>query len=204
RRLEKRKELLEELKNKTGITEVNDWSDYEKESLFLEGTGSMIFDHENKTVYACISSRTDESLFTKYAAEKNFKAIYFDASDELGNEIYHTNVMMCIGTGYAVICTDAIKNAAEKKLVIEQLESTGHQIITISFKQMKSFAGNMLQLLGTDGKQYLLMSKTAFDSLSSQQIIELEKFSSFIVPDVSTIEKASGGSVRCMVAEIFS
>ncbi|MBS1756038.1 MAG: amidinotransferase [Bacteroidetes bacterium] len=204
RRLEKRKELIEELKDKTGCKIIKDWSSYESKGLFLEGTGSMIFDHENKCVYACLSSRTNKQLFTLYASEINYKAICFEASDEMGNEIYHTNVMMCIGSGYAIVCMDAVKNTAEKKLLLEQLHNTGHKVVSISFSQMKSFAGNMLQLTGKDAVQYLLMSRTAYRSLSSIQLQELETFSSLIVPDVSAIEKAGGGSVRCMVAEIFN
>lgn len=203
RRQEKRAELVEEIKSKTGITKINDWSCYENEDQFLEGTGSMVFDHENCMAYACISSRTNENMFTKYAGQMNYKPISFIASDEAGNEIYHTNVLMCIGSGYAIICTDAIKKKTEKEKVIGELKKTGHEIINISFKQMSSFAGNMLQLLSKDGKQHLLMSKTAQDSLLPEQINNLEKFSTLITPDVSDIEKASGGSVRCMVAEIF-
>ena len=203
RRQERRTELVEEIKSKTGITKINDWSCYENDDQFLEGTGSIVFDHENCMAYACISSRTDENMFVKYAGQMNYKPISFMASDEAGNEIYHTNVLMCIGSGYAIICTDAIKNETEKEMVTGELKKTGHQVIDISFHQVRNFAGNMLQLLSKDGKQYLLMSKTAHNSLLPDQINDLENFSTLITPDVSVIEKASGGSVRCMVAEIF-
>ena len=203
RRLEKRTDLIEEIKTKAAVKEIKDWSSYENTGQYLEGTGSMVFDYENSTVYACRSSRTDENLFNTYAAEMSYKPVFFNATDVAGNEIYHTNVLMCIGTGYAVICVDAIKSKQEKELVTAELKKTGHHIIEISLSQMKSFAGNMLQLSNKNGKQFLLMSRTAHHSLSAIQLSNLQKFSALIVPDVTLIEKISGGSVRCMVAEIF-
>jgi hypothetical protein len=203
RRMEKRSELIDHLKSITGITKINDYSDYENNEQFLEGTGSMVFDHKNKIAYACISARTNELLFKDFANQHNYLPFVFTADDEAGREIYHTNVLMCIGIGFAVVCINAIKKT-EKYLFIEQLEKTNHEIIDISFKQMKCFAGNMLELVNKDGAHFLLMSKTAYNSLAPLQIKQLEKFCNFIVPDVSTIEITSGGSVRCMVAEIFN
>lgn len=203
RRLEKRLELIKQIKSFSGANTIKDLSTYEQEQEFLEGTGSMIFDHENRTVYACLSGRTNQELFEKFAREQGYVPVAFEAADENGREIYHTNVMLSIGSKFAVICSSAIADAMERQFILEMLSASGHEIIDISFAQMRNFAGNMLQLRNPQGKLYLLMSSTAQNSLTMEQIQSLQNFCSFIIPDVSHIEKAGGGSVRCMVAEIF-
>ncbi len=203
RRIEKRKDLIEILKNKTGITIINDWSEFEKNEMFLEGTGSMIIDHDYRIIYACLSARTNETLLKDYCKKNNYTLIAFNAADKNGNEIYHTNVMMCVGNRFAVICLDAVTNDIERKVIVNNLQITGHEIVDISFTQMNSFAGNMLQLMNKKGEYFLVMSTTAFESLTHKQILTLQKYSTIITPDVNYIEKASGGSVRCMMAELF-
>lgn len=203
RRTEKRKDIIEQVKKKTGINVLHDMSHHEKNSMFLEGTGSMVCDHQYKIIYACLSERTNEQLLKEYAALTGYSTCIFSAADKNGREIYHTNVMMCIGERFAILCADAITKEAERRAVINVLEMTGHQVILISQDQMNSFAGNMLQINSKAGVPFLLMSKTAASSLESFQLAELKKYISPLIADVSAIEKAGGGSVRCMVAEIF-
>lgn len=202
RRPEKRPELIEIIQKKTGISSVKDLSENEKENIFLEGTGSMVIDHSNRLIYACISARTDKKLLAIYAADNNYEAVIFEAADDQGRDIYHTNVLMCIGAGFAVICADAI-NEKYRAEVSQQLSESGHELVLISFEQMKAFAGNMLQLINDNNELLLVMSNTAFRSLLPTQINIIEKYSRLLIADVSTIESASGGSVRCMMAELF-
>lgn len=203
RRTEKRKDIVNKLKEKTGFSILNDMSNYESNSMFLEGTGSMVCDHQNKIIYACLSQRTNEQLLKEYAAFSGYTTHVFSAADKKGQEIYHTNVMMCIGERFAIFCADVVTKDPERNAVIKELEKNGHQVIFISEDQMCSFAGNMLQLNNNEGVPFLLMSKTASGILKGWQIKELEKYITPLVADVTSIEKAGGGSVRCMVAEIF-
>jgi hypothetical protein len=202
RRAERRFEIIDEIKKLTGMSSINDMSFYEDKGLFLEGTGSMVCDHRDKIIYACLSERTNELLLNKYAALHGYTTCKFTATDSQGRNIYHTNVMMCIGDRFAVVCIEAIRKQDQVK-VIKTLERTGHTVIPIVFDQMQCFAGNMLQVKNNAGEVFLLMSSTAFSALENSQVKTLETFAKFIVADVPTIETAGGGSVRCMVAEIF-
>ena len=203
RRTEKSTAHIEAIKNKTGIKTIKDWSSYEGDGQYLEGTGSMIFDHVFRIIYACNSERTNDALFKKFCSHNKFTPVLFSAADERGNEIYHTNVMMSVGKDFAVICLDAIGNEIDKKIVVHELETSGHEIVTITQQQMKQFAGNMLFLINKKGESLLLMSTTALGSLSQDQVSSLQKHAIIVSPDVSHIEKASGGSIRCMMAELF-
>lgn len=203
RRLEKNRDMIDAIKEKTGLSIVKDWSRYEEKNMFLEGTGSMIIDHVHNIAYACLSARTNENLFNQFCKENNYLPIGFAAADEAGREIYHTNVMMSIGEKFAVVCLDAIREDIDRKKIIHELETTGHEIIDISFEQMNHFAGNMLELLNDKEKHILVMSKTAFDSLQPLQIKTIRRYATILSPDVSIIEQAAGGSVRCMMAELF-
>lgn len=201
RRAERNPRIIEEIKSKIKISKVSDLSFYEKQGLFLEGTGSMVIDRKNRIIYACISPRTSQKILEEFALENNFQAVAFRAADDEGREIYHTNVMMCIGDSFAVLCTEAI-DPAQRQQVIQKLVDTGHEIIDISFSQMNSFAANMLEVVNNKNERLLILSKTAFTSLTSEQILPLEKHARLIIPEVSVIEKAGGGSVRCMMAEL--
>lgn len=202
RRPEKRDEIVEWIADNFIVTSFEDWSEYEAEGHFLEGTGSMVIDHNSRIIYACVSERTSASLLKKFAAAKNFQAISFNAADKNGKPIYHTNVMMCIGEGFAVICTDAITDETEQIAVTQLLQSTGHQLIEISLDQMHSFAGNMLELKNMHGEKFIVMSQAAWDSLDAAQREQLQSFARPLPIAVPTIEQ-EGGSVRCMIAEIF-
>lgn len=203
RRIEKRDEILDQLAKEFVIREVQDWGEYEAEGRFLEGTGSMVIDHDNKMIYACVSERTSLPVLEKYAAANNFQAIVFLATDKNGRPVYHTNVMMALGEGFCVLCEEAIEEEWELIAVRQLLESTGHSIIAITRDQMHQFAGNMLQLKNNDGEKYLVMSRSAFNSLRKEQKQMLEAYSTLLPIAVPTIEEVEGGSVRCMMAEVF-
>lgn len=208
RRLERRPDILEKLQSKEGlkITEIIDFSKFEKESLFLEGTGSMILDRPNKIVYAAISLRTDEKVLDEFCDKFAYEAVKFVANQTVNGErlpIYHTNVMMCVADDLAILCTDSIDDEAERKAVIESLDRTGKEVIEISEDQKHHFAGNMLQVNGTDGKPYLVMSAAAHQSLNEEQIKRIEKYCEILSSSLDTIEALGGGSARCMMAEVF-
>ena len=203
RRAEKRMDIIESLKSSFIIKDIKDLSVLENDNKFLEGTGSMIFDHENRIVYACLSPRTHKELFLTLAEKLNYEPIHFYAHNETGMEIYHTNVMMSIGEGIAVICKESITDKIEKEIVINSLMKTNHQIIDISFEQMNNFAGNMLMLKNNEGKNLMILSMTAFKSLTAIQKKAIEKNCSFLPMQIDTIETIGGGSARCMIAEIF-
>jgi hypothetical protein len=203
RRIEKSDELLHMLSEKFYVKDVQDWSEYEADNFFLEGTGSMIIDHENKIIYACLSPRTHLSLLERFASTHGYKAIGFYSKDENDVEVYHTNVIMHIGEGYAVICLESIKDEMERIAVSQLLNVTGHDIIPISLQQVHAYAGNMLQVINEDGKKFTVLSKQAFDVLTNDQKEQMSKFTNLLPIDINTIETVGGGSVRCMMAEIF-
>jgi len=203
RRTEKRDDILDLLSKTYIVNDVLDWTEFEADDMFLEGTGSLVIDHKNAVLYACLSPRTHASIIEKFAKANNYKAIHFTAVDEEGHQVYHTNVMMCIGEGFAVICLDAIEKEIEKIAVSQLRKTTGHEIIPISLPQMNCFAGNMLQVKNKKDEKFIVVSQTAFNSLETEQKNRLQHFGVLLPIDVSTIEKVEGGSVRCMMAEIF-
>lgn len=208
RRLERRSDIIEQLKNKEGLKvgEIIDFSGYEEENRFLEGTGSMILDRPNKIVYAAISVRTDEKVLADFCDKFGYKAVKFTAMQTVDGKrlpIYHTNVMMCVADKLAILCTDSIDNETEKKAVVESLEKTGKEVIDITEDQKHHFAGNMLQVNGEDGKPYLVMSSAALQSLDASQIERIEKYCEILSSSLDTIEALGGGSARCMMAEVF-
>jgi hypothetical protein len=204
RQLERREDIIDKLKLEFDIKNTIDYSIYEKENRFLEGTGSIVFDHVNKIAYACISPRTDKDLFEQLCATINYKPISFQALDKNKQEIYHTNVMLCVGEKVVVICLESIQNPKEQERVIRSFEKTGHQIVAISFAQMNHFAGNMLELITSEEKSILVLSQTAYSSLSKFQIEQIENHTELFPIPIKTIETIGGGSARCMMAEIFS
>jgi len=202
RRQERRNEILDGLKEKFEVNHVSDISFYEKQYAFLEGTGSMVLDRVNKIAYACLSVRTDEEVLNNFCMLTGYQPVTFQAVDATNFPIYHTNVMMCIGDQFAVICLDSIKNPQEKELVALSLINSNKEIIEISLEQMNHFAGNMLQVANRRGENLLVMSEQAYLSLSTEQIAKLENYSKIIYATLYTIEKNGGGSARCMLAEI--
>lgn len=203
RRAEKRDDILQQLAKEFVVKDVQDWSEYEAEGRFLEGTGSMVIDYDNKMIYAAASERASLSVLEKYAGANHFQAIVFLATDKNGMPVYHTNVAMTLGENFCVLCEEAIEEEWELIAVRQLLESTGHSIVPITREQMHSFAGNMLEVKNAKGENVLILSQTAFDSLRKEQKQMLEAYAKLLPIAVPTIEEVEGGSVRCMMAEIF-
>jgi hypothetical protein len=203
RRIERREEIIEEVGELFIVGRRYTFEHYEDDGMFLEGTGSMLFDRDHNIVYACLSERTDARLIDKFCVLVAYNRVVFHAVDRNGLPIYHTNVMMAIGENFAVLCKESIKNPDELKEVEQVLERTGKEVIDISYDQMESFAGNMLQIRNESGQTFLVMSKAAYDSLTSTQKDTLSAKTELLPIDISTIEYYGGGSVRCMMAEIF-
>ncbi|MGV4415046.1 citrulline utilization hydrolase CtlX [Chryseobacterium sp. T1] len=207
RRVERRLDIIEDLKSKGFlVSEIDDWSDSENNNHFLEGTGSMIFDHDKKLAYGSVSLRLDEALFRDFCAKYNYTPIVFHSYQSVGVErlpIYHTNVMMCVADQFVVICLDCIDDDLERSKVIETIKNSGKEIIEISEEQMQQFAGNMLQVKNNAGDRFLVMSQTAYQSLNESQISNIQKHCEIIYSDLNTIEVNGGGSARCMLAEVF-
>lgn len=206
RRLERRQDILELIKSQFKVEEIIDLSASERDNRFLEGTGSMIFDHDNKIAYGSVSLRLDEDLFRKFCAEFGFKPVVFHSYQTAGEErlpIYHTNVMMCVADKFVVICLDCIDDELEREKVIETVKNSGKELIDISEEQMQNFAGNMLQVHNNVGGKFLVMSQSAYRSLKPEQVAAIEKYCEIIYSDLETIETNGGGSARCMLAEVF-
>lgn len=201
RNRERRRDIIETLKNHFQISNVVDLAD--GENAVLEGTGSMVLDRANRTIYACLSPRTDKNLLEKYAAKIGYKPLSFICLDAEGAPVYHTNVVMCVGEKLAIVCLNSIKNAEERSAVAKNLIKTNHEIVEISFDQMNRFAGNMLEVRNRKGKSFLLMSASARKSLTGKQIEQIEKHAEILSSEIETIEEVGGGSARCMLAEIF-
>lgn len=207
RRLERREEVLEVLEKEGFIIENSiDYTSAEQEGYFLEGTGSMVLDRVNRKAYCALSPRADEELFIEFCEDFEFTPIIFTANQTVNGcreAIYHTNVMMCVATTFAVICLEAIDDKKERKEVVRHLKSSGKEIITISEKQVHQFAGNMLQVRGANAKLFLVMSSSAYNSLLKEQITSIERHCRIIHSNLTTIETCGGGSARCMMAEVF-
>lgn len=203
RRKERREDIINLVSGRYGFRDRIHFEQLEAQDFFLEGTGSLILDRPNKIVYACLSERTTKDGLKAFCKWMGYREISFTAVDAEGTRIYHTNVMMALGNDLAVICLDAIKDAAERKQVEESLNETGKEMIEISFDQMNAFAGNMLQVESQDGKSYLVMSEQAKNALTEGQIAQIEKHTNILSSPIPTIESYGGGSVRCMMAEIF-
>ncbi len=202
RRRERRHDIIETLKEQYLINEIIDFTHFEKQEKYLEGTGSIVFDHINRFAFASVSERTNIDILKKVCEELNYKPFTFTA---IGNNlpVYHTNVMLHIGEGYAVLCAESITDIKERKDLERILAFTGHELILISVAQMHSFAGNMLQVKNIAGNKYTILSTAAIRSLHYSQIDAITKHSELISLDIPTIEKIGGGSTRCMIAEIF-
>jgi hypothetical protein len=201
RRAERRTDIIDYMKANYVVQKTVDLTHFEEQSMFLEGPGTMVFDHTNRLVYATRSSRMHEDVLAEFCKISNFTPVVFDAHDENGVAIYHTNIIMSIGEDLALICTDLISNAKDKENVLHHLTNNDKNIITLSRHQIQKFAGNMIELYGHDGK-ILVMSTTARNSLEQEQIEIIERYSKIVTLDIPTVESA-GGSVRCMLAGIY-
>lgn len=206
RRYERREDILESLGRTFKISGITDFTDWETMNKFLEGTGSLILDRPNKIAYAAISERTNPDVLEEFRTETGYDIVSFSAFQTVNNQrkpIYHTNVMMCMGENFAVICTQSIDNEIEKKNVIQSLQNTGKEVVLITEKQKERFAGNMLQVQNKAGEKYVVMSESAFKSLTEDQRGQLNKHGKLLYSSLDTIESLGGGSARCMMAEVF-
>jgi len=206
RRRERREDIFLRLEEEGFIiNNIIDYTAAEEEDIFLEGTGSIIMDRVNAITYCALSDRADEDLFIEFCEDFDCLPVVFTANQTVDGErlpIYHTNVMMCLGEQFSIICLDSIDDKKERKFVVQQLKQSGKEIIAITEAQMHQFAGNMLQMQGADQK-YLVMSAAAHKSLSPEQVTKIEKYCAILSSDLETIETCGGGSARCMMAEVF-
>ncbi len=207
RRLERDENVLK-LLEKEGfiIHNIIDYTSAETENVFLEGTGSLLLDRQHRKAYCALSPRADEDLLIEFCEDFDYAPVIFHANQSVNGErlaIYHTNVMMCLGEDFSVICLNSIDDKSERKNVIKQLKEDGKEVIDITELQLSSFAGNMLQVAGKKGKKFIIMSSAAHQSLTDKQISSLEKHGEIISSSLDTIEACGGGSARCMMAEVF-
>ena len=207
RRLERREDILDILEENGFIIEnIMDYTSAEEDNFFLEGTGSILLDRANGKAYCALSPRADEELFIEFCEDFDLNPIIFEAFQTVNGErklIYHTNVMMCIGETYAVICADSIDDKKERKMVIDSLKGDDKEVIYLTEDQVNNFAGNMLEVKGANDRRYLVMSSAAYKSLTKKQIAQLEEHVTILSSNLDTIEACGGGSARCMMAEIF-
>jgi hypothetical protein len=205
RRRERREEVIAQAVEEAGFSthaRVH-LENHEAEDRYLEGTGSMILDHDYRIVYACISRRTDAELLAEFASLTGYEPVAFRSVDEQGQDVYHTNVMMALGETFVVICLDSVKDENERAMLTAKFAATNKEIISISLAQMNSFAGNMLQVRNTTGDTFLVMSEQAYKSLTADQIVRIESHTRILHSALYTIETYGGGSARCMLAEVF-
>lgn len=203
RRRERDPQLISHISNHFKVKDTIDFSPYEREELYLEGTGSLVFDHPYKKVYAALSPRTDSYLVNEVAGLLGYEPLVFNAFDYNHQAIYHTNVVMNIGNAYAVICVDAIATDHEREMISSHLQQDGRKVIPISMEQMSSFCGNMLELSNANGDLITVCSATAFKAFDDKQLDLLHSLTRLLIVDIPVIEQAGGGSIRCMLTEIY-
>jgi len=204
RRVERRTDIIEGLEKLHNFKIANkiDISMSEEQEKFLEGTGSIIFDYIHRIAYACISQRTDKVILDQIASKLNFRVHAFPSVDENGKEIYHTNVMMCLGERFAMVCAQSIPSEADRDALIQSLRGTGHEIVFLSLEQIRNFAGNALEVRNKEGKTFLIVSKAGYDSLTEEQKQIIQQYDEIIPIPLDTIETNGGGSARCMISDI--
>jgi len=204
RRTERRPDIIELLASQYGfqVREIVDFSHHEQHGHFLEGTGSLVLDRVNRIAYACLSSRTHLDALGEFAQRMDYEVVAFDAVDRDGTPIYHTNVLMNVGEELAVICDEAIPRDDQREAVMQSLEGTGHKVLSLTFDQMDSFAGNMLELRSASGQRVMAMSEQARESLTESQLETISDYARIVSAPIENIESSAGGSVRCMLAEI--
>jgi len=207
RRLERREDIFDILEDKGFV--INNFMDYtsaEDDGLYLEGTGSLVLDRVHKKAYCALSPRADEDLIIEFCEDFEYTPVIFSTYQTVNNErlkIYHTNVMMCVAPNFVVVCLSSIDDKKERKNLKKHLKEDGKVIIDITEVQVNNFAGNMLSVYGENGKEYIVMSESAYKSLTKNQIATLEKYATILYSNVDTIEACGGGSARCMMAEVF-
>jgi hypothetical protein len=204
RRAERRREHLAAVEHAGfRIARTIDLSPFEERGEFLEGTGSLVLDRVARVAYACPSPRTTPAALAEFCSALGYRAVEFEALGPDGRPIYHTNVLMAVGEGFAVICAAAIPDGSRRAAVLGELTRSGHEVIEIDVGEMVRFAGNMLALRARDGGARIALSETAWQSLAAEKRRRLERHGGIVAAPIPTIEWEGGGSVRCMIAEIF-
>ena len=201
RRRERRQDIVDELRTHHRVTEVIDYSAFEQEGCCLEGTGSLVLDHVNKIAYVSLSNRSNPKVIQRFADDFSYEPVSFTSIPSNGQPIYHTNVMMCIGTGFAMVGLEMIANKIERQQVRERFEKTGKAILELTEDQITNFAGNAIELHNNDGEKLLVLSRRAARALTEEQHETLTRYASLVPLELSTIE-LGGGSARCMMATI--
>ncbi len=202
RRLERRHDIIDDLAQRFHVSKIVDLTAFENQGKYLEGTGSMVLDRMNRVAFACLSPRTDPDVLEEFCKRTGYKTVLFRAHDQAGKAVYHTNVLMCIGDTFAVVCLQAIQDLDERLKVRQELERLNKRIVEITMEQMNAFAGNMLLVKTLKGQKLLVMSKRAYQSLTPKQIDVLDDYATLQTVDLATIEANGGGSARCMMAEV--
>lgn len=206
RRLERRDDILDALDEQFSIENVVSFTEWESKGAYLEGTGSLLLDRQNMIAYAAISNRTMLEPLNDFCEESGYEPVTFHANQSVGGKrlpIYHTNVMMCLGEQFAVVCLDSIDDDEERESLEDSLTRTNKEIIEISEEQKEQFAGNLLQVIGKGDQRLVVMSSAAFHSLNKDQVSNISKHGEILHSDIGIIEKLGGGSARCMMAEVF-
>lgn len=204
RRAEVRLDIVEWCRNALEADTVIDLTEMASHNRFLEGTGSIVFDHQNEIAYSCVSPRTDLSLLEEFCQSIGYSSISFESLSHKGDKIYHTNVMMNVGSEIAMLCLESIENVIERQMLLGSLKKSGKSIVELNYAQMNQFAGNALEVANESGETFYVMSKTAYDSLSSDQLDKISSSAEIVVIDIPTIEMIGGGSVRCMMTGLFN
>ncbi|MEM1262820.1 MAG: arginine deiminase-related protein [Pseudomonadota bacterium] len=205
RRAERRRDIFEHLESERqfSVSDVKDFSGLEQSEVFLEGTGSLVLDRQAQVAYACLSDRTDPTGVKIVCKELGYTPVMFTAVDAGGVPIYHTNVCLAIGTNWAIVSAEALASSVERAAVLEALATSGREIVTISLNQVAKFCGNALELTSSTGETLIAMSSQAHGALDELQRLTLSRHGRIVHADIGTIERLAGGSVRCMLAEIF-
>jgi hypothetical protein len=201
RRHERRQDIVEELRKQYRVTEVIDYSAFEDEGCYLEGTGSLVFDHLNKIAYVSLSNRSSPKVIQRFAEDFSYEPVTFTSIGSNGQPIYHTNVMMCIGTAFAMVGLEMIPDKAERQEVRAHLDKTGKEIVELSADQIANFAGNAIELHNRRGEKLLVLSSRAAEALTEEQHERLNRYARLVPLELPTIE-LGGGSARCMIATI--
>lgn len=202
RRRERRQDIIDDLAKKYHVARVVDLTHFEQEGKFLEGTGSLVLDRMHRVAFACLSPRTHPDVLAEFGRQTGYRTVSFRATDTNGQAIYHTNVLMCLTDTLAIVCLSAISNPDERLMIRQELEQLNKRVVDISPEQMVHFAGNMLMVKTRKGQKLLVMSTRAYESLTPKQIDVLDDYATLLHVDLATIERAGGGSARCMMAEV--
>jgi hypothetical protein len=203
RQQERREDVLNTFRSRFRFESWIQMETAEQSNRYLEGTGSLVLDRVHRVAYACISERTHPVLLKEFSRKMDYEVLAFHSEDRSGKAVYHTNVVMSIGERFALICMESVKDSRERAKLYGKFRLTGKEVVEITFDQMHSFAGNLLQITNKESRNLIVISQTGFDSLRDDQKEKLSKHGELLPVAIPTIEKYGGGSARCMIAEVF-